>query len=109
MSYWGIYHPFLGFDEREIDLAELKQGPPYSCKVLASSNGKNLVKPEKNDKFPKKTYTFNVTKCDEFFDLLVKDDQMIVPLCAKIPPSLIAFCTKSTKRKYCEVLWSIKL
>ena len=62
----------LSFDESEIDLAELKQGPPYSCKVLAPSNGKNSVESEKNDKFPKETYTFNVTKCDENFNLLVK-------------------------------------
>lgn len=75
----------LGFDEREIDLAELKQGSPYSYKVLAPSNGKNVVELEKNDKLPKKTYTFDVTKCDKFFELLVKDGQMIVPLGAKIP------------------------
>ncbi|XP_050914868.1 uncharacterized protein LOC127129786 [Lathyrus oleraceus] len=76
----------LNFDESEVDLTELKQGPPYSCKVLAPSNGKNPVEPEKSDDFPKKTYTFDVTKCDEIFDLLVKDGQMIVPLGAKIPP-----------------------
>ncbi|XP_050909275.1 uncharacterized protein LOC127123057 [Lathyrus oleraceus] len=76
----------LDFGENEIDLAELKQGSPYSCKVLASSNGKNPIEPEKNDKFPMKTYTFNVTKCDEIFDLLVKDGQMIMPSGAKMPP-----------------------
>ena len=77
--------PF-GFGELEIDLAELKQAPPYSCKVLAPSNGKDPIETEKNDKYPKKTYTFDVTKCDEIFDLLVKDGQMIVPPNAKIPP-----------------------
>ncbi|XP_058775237.1 uncharacterized protein LOC131649493 [Vicia villosa] len=66
-----------GFDEVEIDLDELKEEPPYSCKLLTPSNGKNLVETDRNDKFPKKTYTFDVTKCDEIFDLLVKDDQMI--------------------------------
>ncbi|XP_050897134.1 uncharacterized protein LOC127103950 [Lathyrus oleraceus] len=76
----------LNFDEREVDLVESKQGPPYSCKFLAHSNGKNPVELEKSDAFPKKTYTFDVTKCDEIFDLLGKDDQMIVPLGAKIPP-----------------------
>ncbi|XP_050897581.1 uncharacterized protein LOC127104442 [Lathyrus oleraceus] len=69
----------LNLDERKVDLAELKQGPPYSCRVLAPSNGKNPVEPKKSDSFPKKTYTFNVTKCDEIFDLLVIDGQMIVP------------------------------
>lgn len=76
----------LGFDEREIDLTELKQAPSYSCKVLAPSNGKNPVEPKKNDKFPKKTYTFDVTKCDKIFDFLVKDGQMVVPPGAKIHP-----------------------
>lgn len=76
----------LDFDDTEIDLAELTQGPPYACKVLAPSNGINPVEPEKNDRFPKKTYTFDVTKCDEIFDLLVKDGQMIVPSGAKVPP-----------------------
>ncbi|XP_050878785.1 uncharacterized protein LOC127082600 [Lathyrus oleraceus] len=70
-------HEVPDFDDTEIDLAELTYGPPYACKVLAPSNGKNPVEPEKNDKFPKKTYTFDVTKCDEIFDLLVKDGQMI--------------------------------
>ncbi|XP_058732987.1 uncharacterized protein LOC131604570 [Vicia villosa] len=51
-----------GFDEVEIDLAELKEAPPYSSKLLTLSNGKNPVETDKNDKFPKKTYTFEVTK-----------------------------------------------
>ncbi|XP_050876761.1 uncharacterized protein LOC127080493 [Lathyrus oleraceus] len=82
----GSNNESLDFDENEIDLAELKQGPPYSCKVLAPSNGKTPIEPEKNDKFPKKTYTFDVTKCEEIFDLFVKDVQMIVPPGAKMPP-----------------------
>src|SRR3954465_5257142 len=61
------------FDEVEIDLAELKEAPSYSCKLFTPSNGKNPVENDKNEKFPKKTYTFDVTKCDEIFDLLVKD------------------------------------
>lgn len=36
--------------------------------------------------FPKKTYTFDVTKYYKIFYLLVKDGQMIVPHGAKIPP-----------------------
>ncbi|XP_050876916.1 uncharacterized protein LOC127080649 [Lathyrus oleraceus] len=64
-------HEVPDFDVTDIDLAELTQGPPYACKVLAPSNGKNLVEPEKNVRFPKKTYTFNVTKGDKIFDLLV--------------------------------------
>ena len=77
----------IDVEEGEIDLAELKQGPPYSCKLLVPSNGKNPVEPEKNsDKFPKKTYSFDISKYDEIFDLLVKDGHMIVPPGAKLPP-----------------------
>lgn len=93
----GTYSDPLDFDESEIDIAELTQGPPYSCKVLALLNGKNPVEPEKNDKFPKKTYTFDVPKCDNFFDLLVKDFQMIVPPSTKIPP-----LEQRKKRGFCK-------
>ncbi|XP_050876984.1 uncharacterized protein LOC127080729 [Lathyrus oleraceus] len=75
-----------GLEEFEVDLAELKEAPPYACKLLTPSNGRNPVETEKNDRFPKKTYTFDVTKCDEIFDLLVKEGQMIVPPNTKIPP-----------------------
>jgi hypothetical protein len=66
-------------------LAELKPGPPYVCKLLKPSNGKNLVEP-KNEKFISKSYTFDITKCDEIFDLLVTDGQIIVPKGLKLPP-----------------------
>ncbi|XP_050908417.1 uncharacterized protein LOC127122051 [Lathyrus oleraceus] len=91
------YHEVPNFDDTEIDLAELTQGPPYVCKVLTPSNGKDPVEPEKNDRFPKKTYTFDVTKCDEIFDLLVKDGQMIVPPGAKVPP-----LEQRKKRGFCK-------
>ena len=79
-------YPEFEFEEVEIDLAELKQAPPYSCKMLVPTKGKDIVENEKSDKFPKKVYTFDVTKCDEIFDLLVKDGQLIVPSNVKIPP-----------------------
>ncbi|XP_050888900.1 uncharacterized protein LOC127094071 [Lathyrus oleraceus] len=85
------------FDDNEIDPSELTQGPPYACKVLAPSNGKSPVEPEKRDKFPKKTYTFDVTKCDEIFYLLVKDGQMIVPPGAKVP-----HLEQRKKRGFCK-------
>lgn len=66
------YNDPLSFDEIEINPEKLKQRSPYSWKVLAPSNGKNPAELEKSDRLPKKTYTFDVTKCDEFFDLLVK-------------------------------------
>lgn len=80
------YSDPLSFDGSKVDLAKLKQGSSYSCKVCAPSNGKNSVEPEKGDKSPKKKYTFDVAKCDEIFDLVVKDGQMMMPFGAKMPP-----------------------
>lgn len=86
-----------GLEEFEVDLAELKEAPPYACKLLTPSNGRSLVETEKNDRFPKKTYTFDVTKCDEIFDLLVKDSHMIVRPNTKIPP-----LEQQKKRGFCK-------
>ncbi|WJX88906.1 hypothetical protein P8452_70946 [Trifolium repens] len=83
-------------EQGEIDLAELKPGPPYICKLLKPSNGKNPVEP-KNDKYVSKTYTFDITKCDEIFDLLVTDGQIVVPKGVKIPP-----LDMRKKRGYCK-------
>src|ERR1044072_2213563 len=73
-------------DENEVNLAELKPRPPYVCKVLRPSNGKNPPENNKNNRFVTKTYTFGVTNCDEIFDLLVADGQIIVPKGQKTPP-----------------------
>ncbi|XP_050875202.1 uncharacterized protein LOC127078820 [Lathyrus oleraceus] len=73
--------------ELEIDVAELKPGSAYECRSLLPAQGKNPV--EHNLKFPSKTYTFDVLKCEEIFDLLVKDGQMVVPPGTKIPPDLV--------------------
>lgn len=54
-------------EENEINVDELQQGPPYVCGLLKSLNGKNSVEMEKNDKFHKRIYTFDVAKCDEIF------------------------------------------
>lgn len=59
-------------------MAELKSGPPYVCKLLRHSNGKKPIEP-KNEKFVTKAYTFDVTKCDEIFDLLVSNGQIMIP------------------------------
>lgn len=72
-----IYNDPIGCEQGEVDLDELKQAPPYHCKVIAPSNGKNPIELKKNDRFPKKTYTFNVTKCDEVFDLMASDVMFI--------------------------------
>lgn len=67
-------------EEKEVNLEELKLVPPYVCKFLRPSNGKSLVEPSKNEKFITKTYTFDVTKCDEIYDLLLADGQIIVSI-----------------------------
>ncbi|XP_050877863.1 uncharacterized protein LOC127081677 [Lathyrus oleraceus] len=63
--------------ELEIDVDELKPGAAYECRSLLLAQGKNPV--ENNPKFPSKTFTFDVSKCEEIFDLLVKYGQMVVP------------------------------
>ena len=60
------------------NVAELKPGPPYTCKMLTSSYGKNPAETQ-NDKYTPKTYTFDVTKFDEIFYRLVADGQVTVP------------------------------
>ncbi|XP_050909503.1 uncharacterized protein LOC127123317 [Lathyrus oleraceus] len=74
------------FEEGEVNVAELNPGPPYVCKLLKPSNGKNLVETRKNEKFATRTYTFYITKYDQIFDLLVVDGHIIVPSGLKIPP-----------------------
>ncbi|XP_045797576.1 uncharacterized protein LOC123891716 [Trifolium pratense] len=83
-------------EDNEINVAELKPGPPYVCKLLKPSNGKNPVEP-KNDKFVAKTYSFDITKCDEIFDLLVTDGQIVVPKGLKAPP-----LEQQKKRGFCK-------
>lgn len=83
---------YLGYDlfdeyveESEVYMIELKTGPSYVCKLLKLSNEKNPIEPNKNEKFVTKTYTFDITKWNNIFDLLVIDGMNIVPSCLKIP------------------------
>jgi hypothetical protein len=62
----------------EVDIAELKSGPPYTCKSLSPSYENNPVE-ICNQRYVPKTYTFDVTKCDEIYHLLVADGQVIAP------------------------------
>ena len=48
--------------------------------------GRIMLKQKKNQKYVPKTYTVDVTKYDEIFDLLVGDGQVVVPNGLKIPP-----------------------
>lgn len=72
-------------EESKVNVNELKPVPPYVCKLLKPSNGKNHVEP-KNEKFVTKTYKFDVTKYDEIFDLLVSSGQIVVYKGLKTPP-----------------------
>src|ERR1044072_1136257 len=84
-------------EENEVNLAELKPCPPYVRKLLRPSNGNNPPETARNNKFVTKTYTFDVTKCDEIFDLLVADGQIIVPMGLKVPP-----LDKRKKKGFCK-------
>ena len=81
---------------KELDIAELKPGPPYTCKSLRPSDGNNLVEPS-NEKYVPKTYTFDVTKCGEIYDLLVVDGQVVIPKDLKFPP-----LEQRQKRGFCK-------
>ncbi|XP_058732818.1 uncharacterized protein LOC131604393 [Vicia villosa] len=87
---------YISTTEAEIDLDEMKPGPTYECKSLFPSKGKN-VSVDNNSKFPAKTYTFDISKCEEIFDVLVKDGQILVPPNAKLPP-----LEQRHKRGFCK-------
>ena len=54
---------FGDFETKEVDIAELRPGPPYTCKSLRPSEGNNPIESSIKRYVPK-TYTFNVTQCD---------------------------------------------
>jgi len=66
---------------------------------LQTTNALEWKKPEepKNDKYPPKTYTFDVSKCEEIFDLLVTDGIILVPPNVKLPP-----LEQRKKRGFCK-------
>jgi len=64
--------------------------------MLRPSDGRNPIE-AKNYKYVHKTYTFDVTKCDKIFDLLVTDGQVVLPNGLKIPP-----LEQRKKRGFCK-------
>jgi len=63
---------------------------------LRPSNGKNREEP-KNEKYLSKTYSFDITKSDEIFDLLVNEGIIVVPKGLKMPP-----IKQRKKRGFCK-------
>lgn len=53
--------------------------------MLKPLNEKNHVE-TKSEKFVTKIYMFDITKCDEIFDLLVFGGQIVIPKGLKTPP-----------------------
>ena len=64
--------------------------------MLRPSDRKNHVETQ-NDKYTPKTYTIDVTKCDEIFYLLIVDGQVAVPNGLKVPP-----LEQQKKRGFCK-------
>jgi len=87
---------FGDVETKEVDIAELKPGPPYTCKLLRPSDGNNPVGPS-NQSYVPKTYTFDVTKWDKIYDLLVADGQVVVSKDGKISP-----VEQRQKRGFCK-------
>jgi hypothetical protein len=84
---------FGDVEAKEVDIAELKSGPPYTCKSLRPSVGNNHVETS-NERYVPKTYTFDVSKCEEIYDLLVADGQVVPHKDVKIP--------QRQKRGFCK-------
>jgi len=76
---------FGDVESKELDIAKLRPGSPYTRKSLRPSDGNNYVEAS-NERYVPKTYTFDVTKCDEIYDLFVSNGQVVVPKNLKIPP-----------------------
>ena len=88
---------YISSIEADVNVVEMKPGPAYECKSLFPYKWKNTAFKNNNCKFPVKTYTFDVSKCEEIFDLLVKDGKILVPPNSKMPP-----LEQRQKRSFCK-------
>jgi len=87
---------FGDVETKEVDIVELRPWPPYTCKSLRPSDGDNPIE-SSNERYVPETYTFDLTKCDEIYDLLVVDGQVVAPKDVKIPP-----LEQRQKRDFCK-------
>ena len=72
------------FDSNEINLAEIKAvelqaGPPYVCASLKPIKGKEKANTSN------KSYSFDITKIVQIFDVWLKDKHIILPEGKKMP------------------------
>ena len=79
-------------EENEVDVAELKPGPPYMCQSLKPVVLKDKIKNE-----TKPFFGFDITKVEQIFDVLVKDKQIELSEDHKIPSP-----DKLRGRRYCK-------
>ncbi|XP_027337413.1 uncharacterized protein LOC113851132 [Abrus precatorius] len=101
VAYIGLAEGEIGsendLDEEDVDLgvnevnvAELKPGPPYVCQSLKPLKIKDKTRPNKS-------YAFDVSKADHIFDILLKDGQIILSDDHKIPT-----LEQRKGQKYCK-------
>ena len=72
-------------------MAELQSGPPYVCPALRP--GKRKEKTFSNAE----SYSFDITKAEQIFDILLKNKQLKLPERHKIP-----LVEEIKNRKYCK-------
>ncbi|XP_027368230.1 uncharacterized protein LOC113874205 [Abrus precatorius] len=101
VAYIGLAEGEIGsendFDKEDVDLgvnelnvAELKLGPPYVCQSLKPLRMKDKTRPNKS-------YAFDVSKADHIFDILLKDGQIVLCDDHKIPT-----LEQRKGKKYCK-------
>ena len=56
--------------QADIMVAEFVHGKPYTCPALTPSKGKKMAKPKKE------AYLFDISKTDQIFSYLIKDQQI---------------------------------
>ena len=72
------------FNSNEINLAEIREtelqvGPPYVCASLKPIKGKEKANTSN------KSYSFDITKADQIFYVLLQDKQIMLPEGKKMP------------------------
>ena len=63
----------------EVRVAELQASPPYVCASLKPVKGKEKANTSNQ------SYSFDITKAYQIFDVLLKDKQIILPEGKKMP------------------------